>query len=106
MVTSQKEMYSSLGIKEMNEDITSRIDKLLIETTVVGGSYVAGTTTNIVGSGQTRAVGDYTQFITIMQQKEPDNKRAVKFNKLLGAFVPSRWESDIIDPEEEKGDLN
>jgi hypothetical protein len=69
-------------------EIINRIDKLLIETIVVGGSYIAGTTVNIIGSGQTRAHGDYTQSINIMQQKEPNNKLAVKFNKVLGAFVP------------------
>ena len=77
-------------------DILEKIDKLILETTFVSG---------IVGSGQTRAVGGYDQTIKIMQQKEPDNKKAVKFSSLLGAFVPSEWESDVIDPEEQKGDL-
>jgi hypothetical protein len=72
----------------MSEKIINRIDKLLVEMSVVGGSYIGGTTVNVIGSGQTRAVGDYGQSITIMQQKEPDNKLAVKFNKILGAFVP------------------
>ncbi len=76
-------------------DITEKIDKLLIETIVVGGSYIAGTTVNIIGSGQTRAHGDYTQAIDIMQQKEPDNKNAVKFNKILGAFVPREQQQDV-----------
>ena len=82
----------------MSEEIINRIDKLLIEAIVVGGSYIAGTTVNIIGSGQTRAVGDYTQSITIMQQKEPDNKLSVKFNKILGAFVPRA--QDISDKPE------
>lgn len=77
-------------------DLLERIDKLILETTFSAG---------IIGSGQTRVHGDYTQSIVIMQQKEPDNKNAVKFNSLLGAFVPSEWESDIIDPKEQKGDL-
>ena len=76
--------------------IIDRIDKLLIgEMTVVGGSYIAGTTTNIVGSQQTRAVGDYTQAIEIMQQKEPYNRMSVKFDSILGAFVPKEKQPDV-----------
>ena len=87
----------------MSEEIINRIDKLLIETIVVGGSYIAGTTVNIIGSGQTRAVGDYTQAITTMQQKEPYNKNAVKFNKILGAFVP-REQQQPVDLEDGEHD--
>jgi hypothetical protein len=93
-------------IESANEDVTKKIDRLLIkEMVVVGGSYINGTTVNVIGSGQTRAVGGYDQYINILQQKEPDNKNAVKFNKLLGAFVPSSWQTGIVDPEEDKGDL-
>ena len=81
--------------EKTNEDITERIGKLLIETIVVGGSYISGTTINVIGSQQTRAVGDYTQAIEIMQQKEPDNKNAVRFNKILGAFVPREQQQDV-----------
>ena len=76
--------------------LIDRIDKLLIgEMVVVGGSYIDGTTINVIGSGQTRAHGDYTQAIEIMQQKEPDNKNAVKFDSILGAFVPREKQPDV-----------
>jgi len=76
--------------------LIDRIDKLLIgEMSVVGGSYIAGTTINVIGSQQTRAHGDYTQSIEIMQQKEPDNKNAVKFDSILGAFVPREQQLDV-----------
>lgn len=76
--------------------LIDRIDKLLIgEMSVVGGSYIAGTTINVIGSQQTRAHGDYTQAIDIMQQKEPDNKNAVKFDSILGAFVPREKQQDV-----------
>ena len=76
--------------------LIDRIDKLLIgEMSVVGGSYIAGTTINVIGSQQTRANGDYTQSIEIMQQKEPDNKNAVKFDSILGAFVPREQQLDV-----------
>ncbi len=76
--------------------IIDRIDKLLIgEMNVVGGSYISGTTINVIGSQQTRAHGDYTQEIEIMQQKEPDNKNAVRFNKILGAFYPKEEQEDV-----------
>jgi len=85
-------------------DLLEKIDKILVETTVVGGSYISGNT-SITGSQQTRAVGGYNQEITIMQQKEKDNKLAVKFNNILGAYVPSSWQDDTVSPEEDKGDL-
>lgn len=76
--------------------LIDRIDKLLIgEMSVVGGSYIAGTTINVIGSQQTRAHGDYTQAIDIMQQKEPNNRNAVMFNKILGAFVPRKQQPDV-----------
>lgn len=95
MVREKTGMRTSLGIgKLMN--LIDRIDKLLIgEMSVVGGSYIAGTTINIIGSQQTRAHGDYTQAIEIMQQKEPDNKNAVKFDSILGAFVPREKQQDV-----------
>ena len=88
-------MYTSLGMgKQMK--LIDRIDKLLIgEMSVVGGSYIAGTTINVIGSQQTRAHGDYTQAIEIMQQKEPDNKNAVKFDSILGAYVPKEHDTQV-----------
>lgn len=67
-------------------NILERIDKLILET-----SFSAA----VVGSGQTRVHGDYTQDITIMQQKEPFNKEPVRFSKLLGAFVPREKQPDV-----------
>jgi len=95
MVREKTGMCTSLGIgKLMN--LIDRIDKLLIgEMSVVGGSYIAGTTINVIGSQQTRAHGDYTQAIEIMQQKEADNKNALKFDSILGAFVAREKQQDV-----------
>ena len=91
----QKELTKEKALN-MSKTIINRIDKMLIgEMVVVGGSYIAGTTVNVIGSQQTRAVGDYTQDIEIMQQKEPYNRNAVRFNKILGAFVPREEQPDV-----------
>jgi hypothetical protein len=74
------------------------------ESSVVGGSYIAGTTVNIVGSGQTRIVGTRRQEIVDLARKNkmniisPDKtvenlgRRGLKFNHVLGAYVPDQWE--------------
>lgn len=54
------------------------------ETSVVGGSYVSNDTINIVGSGQTRAVGAEKE-IEIIKTKVPG--LVTRFNKLLGAYM-------------------
>ena len=78
----------------------------LVETSVVGGSYVDGTTTNIIGSGQTRVWGVRKRNIVDLARKEPvetemddptDNniigRKGLKFDKESGAYVPSTWEN-------------
>lgn len=74
------------------------------ESSVVGGSYIAGTTVNIIGSGQTRIVGTRRQEIVDLARKNkmniisPDKtvenlgRRGLKFNHVLGAYVPDHWE--------------
>lgn len=77
------------------------------ESSVVGGSYIANTTTNIVGSGQTRIVGVKRNLMPDLARKEPitDEKddptetnilgrKGLKFDKKSGAFVPSLWSED------------
>lgn len=73
------------------------------EASVVGGSYLAGTTINIIGSGQTRAVGAKKGAITDLDRKnkgeiisadktiENLGRRGLKFNHILGAYVPDHW---------------
>lgn len=60
------------------------------ESTVVGGSYVAGQS-NISSSGQTRAVGRYKRNIVSLDRKEENPDLTLRFNKILGAYVPSNW---------------
>ena len=73
------------------------------ETTVVGGSYASGTTTNVVGSGQTRVWGSDFNLIDALETKEPvedkmadkakeniEGRMALKFNNILGAYVPKK----------------
>lgn len=69
-------------------NLIEKIDKMLLDSTVVGGSYIGGTTTSIVGSQQTRTGAEETNPIVTMQQKEPFNKKPVKFSTLLGGYVP------------------
>ena len=86
------------------------------ESSVVGGSYIANTTINIIGSGQTRTWGvkrgDGPQRggtrgeITDLDRKnkkevvssdatiENLGRRGLKFNHILGAYVPSQWEQN------------
>jgi hypothetical protein len=74
------------------------------EASVVGGSYLSGTTINIIGSGQTRVVGDKRDAIVDLNRKnkgevisadktiENLGRRGLKFNHILGAYVPDQWE--------------
>jgi len=78
------------------------------EANVVGGSYLAGTTVNIIGSGQTRVVGDKISTILDLSRKNkrvispesPDkttenlDRPGLKFNDILGAYVPDHWRSN------------
>lgn len=84
----------------------------IVETSVVGGSYVSGTTTNIIGSGQTR-VGFTTKrdIIDLARKEAIEDKmddptktnilgrKGLKFDKKSGAFVPSLW-SEFEDENE------
>jgi len=71
------------------------------ESSVVGGSYIAGSTVNIVGSGQTRVWGDRLRWMIDLDRKEPveeeipdkaeqniEMRKGLKFNNILGAYVP------------------
>lgn len=88
--------------------------KYINESSVVGGSYISGTTINIIGSGQTRTwgvkSGDGPQrggtrgVITDLARKnkgevissdktvENLGRRGLRFNHVLGAYVPDQWE--------------
>lgn len=79
------------------------------EASVVGGSYIAGTTVNIIGSGQTRTWGvkdgampdldrkNKVEVISADKTIENLGRRGLKFNHILGAYVPDQW------TEEENG---
>lgn len=60
------------------------------ESTVVGGSYVSGTTADIDGSGQTRVVGRRDGEIEVLKRQP----RPLKFNKLLGAYLSGYEEEE------------
>ena len=76
------------------------------EASIVGGSYIGGTTINIIGSGQTRAWGEKRGTIwdlarknkqeVISSDKTVENlgRRGLKFNHVLGAYVPDHWVED------------
>jgi len=77
------------------------------ESSVVGGSYVSNTTTNIIGSGQTRTGFTTKRDIIDLARKEPiedefDNptetnilgRKGLKFDKKSGAYIPELWGKD------------
>ena len=76
------------------------------ESSLVGGSYIANTTINIIGSGQTRTWGVKRNSIIDLDRKnkkevvsadatiENLGRRGLKFNHILGAYVPSQWEQN------------
>ena len=91
--------------------IYDRIKKVCVpkknESSVVGGSYISGTTVNITGSGQTRTWGVKRGIIQDLARKEPLEKemddptdtnilgrKGLKFNKKTGAYTPSLWGDD------------
>jgi len=63
------------------------------ETSVVGGSYIDGTTVNVIGSGQTRVWGNYNQDIEVLHTKQTG--LVTRFNKLLGIYT-------VDEPVQEK----
>jgi len=85
------------------------------EMSVVGGSYISGTTVNIIGSGQTRTWGvkrgdgpqrggERGEIENLITKNKPKSlsadktlenlgRNGLKFNHILGAYVPDdQWE--------------
>ena len=75
------------------------------ESSVVGGSYIDGTTVNIIGSGQTRVWGsnvdtsmldldrkNKVEVVSADKTIENLGRRGLKFNHILGAYVPDQKE--------------
>ena len=62
------------------------------ETTYAGGTAAVAT---IVGSGQTRVVGDKAGEIEVLTRKP----RPLHFNRLLGAYLPDGFENEEGDDE-------
>ena len=98
-----------VGGKCPKGQVYDRIKKVCVpsqnETSAVGGSYIGGTTTNIVGSGQTRIWGVKRGLMPDLNRKEPvelemddpsdENmigRKSLKFDKEMGAYIPSFWE--------------
>lgn len=84
------------------------------EASVVGGSYVGGTTINIIGSGQTRTWGperrrglmlDLSRKEKLNVIGEPDktkeniSRMGLKFDSGSGAYVPMHWLMSQIGDE-------
>ena len=110
----------STGTKDQMKRLAKKYGKKygwnLQEMSIVGGSYISGTTVNIIGSGQTRTWGvkrgDGPQRggtrgeITDLDRKnkkevvsadatiENLGRRGLKFNHILGAYVPDQWEQN------------
>jgi hypothetical protein len=73
------------------------------EMSVVGGSYLGGTTVNIIGSQQTRTWGrSNKEIINLDRKNKPEfisadktienlGRKGLKFNHILGAYVPDQW---------------
>ena len=76
------------------------------EASITGGAYIGGNS-NIAGSGQTRIWGERKRNIVDLARKEPVEiemkdptdtnilgRKALKFDKESGAYVPSIWGDD------------
>lgn len=61
------------------------------ETSVVGGSYIDNNTVNIIGSSQTRVVGSKRNSSMPDLDRKEKKKLSLRFNNILGAYVPSQW---------------
>ena len=77
----------------IGEELSEKIDKI-IETTYSGVGY--GTGAAIAGSGQTRAVGMYSRFGSDSEVININKKRGVKWNSILGTYVPKENEGDEV----------
>jgi len=75
--------------KDFKMAISREKDFGLSESALVGGSYLAGDSL-VAGSGQTRAVGDKENEIEVLKR----NPRPLKYNKLLGAYLPGEENED------------
>ena len=69
----------------IGEEVSEKIDRM-VETTYSGGGY--GTGADIAGSGQNRAVGMYSRFGRDTEVTNINKKRGVKWNNILGIYVP------------------
>lgn len=76
----------------IGKEVSEKIEKM-VETTYSGVGY--GTGAVISGSGQTRAVGSYTRFGKESDVMNINKKDGVKWNKILGAYVPVESEEEV-----------
>ena len=109
-INTAKGHIDVIGGKCPKGQVYDKVKKVCVpsknESSVVGGSYVGGTTTNIIGSGQTRVWGFKQGSMPELNRKNPiedemDDKtkenmdrKSLKFNKLTGAYVPELWGED------------
>lgn len=80
------------------------------ESSVVGATYVSGNST-IAGSGQTRVWGREWNLIDALETKEPVDKKMedktkenlerpnLKFDSILGAYIPKKIDIDTSQME-------
>ena len=82
MVYRKKKRKNKLGLP----------DTVVHETTYAAGTQAVPT---IVGSGQTRIVGDRWGEIEVLTRQP----RPLHFNRLLGAYLPDGYENEEGDDE-------
>lgn len=107
--------YSS-GTKDQMIRLAKKYGKkygwTLGESSIVGGSYVDGSTVNIIGSAQTRAGFTMKRNIIDLARKEPVNapyydptktnilgRKGLKFDVKSGAYIPSIWDEEELQGE-------
>jgi len=76
----------------IGEEVSEKMD-IFLETTYSGIGYGVGSA--IAGSGQTRAVGTYSRFGKDSEVMNINKKSGVKWNKILGIFVPVESEEEV-----------
>lgn len=91
-----------------NPKLIAKYEKMgyVVESSITGGAYIGGNST-IAGSAQTRIWGERRRNILDLARKEPVEiemkdptdtnilgRKALKFDKETGAYVPSIWGDD------------
>lgn len=83
-------------VRQLSKKYKKDLAKMIKDSTTIFGTY-GNDNTSIAGSGQTRVVGDKENEIDALK-REP---RPLKFNDLLGIYLPGEEDVDI-EPEDEE----